>query len=165
MGKEKQLKITIFRDAQLKVNGIFDLFRVREAIAGAISARKYFMFEKANSVREMPEGKEYEMEFAAFKKVDDYVKFSITVKFLIQNFNEVESEGKILGSGIATISFTSEMEKDWKKRFGGTGFKNLVREVYEKYVVPEKLLKREVELYNEAKDIMNEAKSVLEMYQ
>ncbi len=164
MGKEKLHKLPIFTSAQLKVAGVFDLFKIREVIAGAFSARKYFMIEKGNSVRILPEGKEYEMEFSGSKKVDNYVKFSITVKFLIQNFNEVDVDGKILGSGIATISFTSQVEKDWKNIFGRQGFKNLIREVYEKYIIPDRLISREVELYRETTDIMNAAKDAMEMY-
>ena len=166
MGKEKQLKIAVFKDAQLKVSGVFDLFKVREEIANAIRSLKYFMFEKGNSLRNFPEGhKEMEMEFNAFKRLDNYIKFILTIKFLIQTYNEVEVDGKILGSGIATISFTAEMQKDWKNRFGDKGFKGIAREIYEKYIIPDKLIKRELELYNETTKVMNAAKDVLEMYQ
>jgi len=164
MGKEKKLKLTIFKDAQLTVKGIFDIFKVREEIARAIQEKKYFMIEKGNSVRVLPEGKEYEAEFNAFKKVDNYVKFVLTIKFLIRNFNEVEYEGKVLGSGIATISFTSEVEKDYKSKFGQVGFKNFIRELMEKYLIKDKLLAREGQLYKETVDVMNAAKNVLEMY-
>ena len=164
MGKEKQKRITVYKDTQLTVRGVFDVFRIREEVARSIWERKYFMFERGNSVREFPDGKELEMDFNAFKKVDDYVKFIITIKFLILKYNEVEVDGKVMGSGVAIISFTSEMEKDWKNRFRMEGFKNFLREVYEKYVIPDKLLRREKELWEETTAIMNAAKNVLEMY-
>ena len=122
------------------------------------------MFEKGSSVRERPEGREYEAEYNAFKKIDDYVKCSITVKFLILRYNEVEVDGKTLGSGLATIKFTAKMDKDWKDKFGNKGFKNMLREIYEKYIIPDKLLSREVQIYKETVDVMNAAKAVMEMY-
>ncbi len=165
MGKEKQRSLTILNDVHLSVNGVFDINKVREAIAGVLLAKKFFMYEKGSSVRETPEGREYEAEYIAFKKIDDYVKCVITVKFLILRYNEVEVDGKTLGSGLARVGFTAKMDKDWKEKFGSKGFKNMLREIYEKYIIPDKLLSREVQIYKETVDVMNAAKAVMEMNQ
>jgi len=127
----------------------------------------YKIKEKKYTEKVSPNGKEIELEWEASKKVSDYLKFIISLKWHILGLKDAEIErgGKkeSTNKGELKIKFESETEKDYEKRWEDNPFWKFLRGIYDKYVIRTTIEEYENRLIKESNDYVKEIKSFLQM--
>lgn len=131
----------------LRYNGIIDLPGLFKTARSWIVSNKFTFFEKTLKHKIYPEGYKKEIEWWAWKKVNDYITFHITLAFLIREINEVEvvrhGQKQKLQQCIFQVEVKGYVELDRKQRFGGKGaspFLSVLRNFYHNYIIKEDIL-------------------------
>lgn len=137
-------------------------------------ARDWFWKEDFNLVEDsytekiLSNGKELEIEWTATKKITDYFKIIIKPKWRILGMTDVEVEidgkkkkmNKFVELG---IEIKGVLEKDYSSKWGTSGYEKFFKEVYQKYVIPERTDKKEDEVRDFVQDFKEEMKAFLEL--
>ncbi len=158
--KAKTNPVTVVPHVKIREVGSFNYKEVYEQIGKWMSKNKYIWREKTNQSKTNADGKEIKVEWAAFRKIDDYVKFNIEIEYYITYF--VEEEGGYANCTIE-ISISSNMEKNYHKNFSehaGT-FSNFLREIYEGYLIKGRLSGFEGKIWAETYDLIDGIKEIL----
>lgn len=164
MGKEKKLTIGIIENYLIKNYGIFDYEGFLSTINKWFSQHKYDFIEKAHTEKNKSEGKEIESEWVASRKIDDYVKFEINIKYWIRNLTDIglETEKGVekKQKGKIELKINTKITKNHKKKWETrpNTFGNFIRELYEKLVIKNTLDNAEDKLFNESQDLIKKIK-------
>jgi len=109
--------------------------------------------------------KEIEIEWEAVRKVSDYFRFYIKVKWKIIGMTSVEVEidgvKQKMNKGDLTLEFSCVLHKDYEDRWGGKPFFKFLRTLYDKYLIRERVEQYESKLIIEMEQLVAEAKSFL----
>jgi hypothetical protein len=112
-------------------------------------------------------GKEIQISWTAKKKVSDYFRQIITLKWHILGMNdaEVEINGKKdkTNKGEVKLTFRAELEKDWEGDWSKTPFNTFLRGIYDKYILRTTLDEYEDALSAKASDFVGDVKAFLNL--
>ncbi|MEK6841747.1 MAG: hypothetical protein AABX91_01185 [Nanoarchaeota archaeon] len=113
------------------------------------------------------ESKNIVVEWKGEKKVTDYFKFEVEVKFTIDGLTNVEiNQGgaKVnTNKGKATITVKGNLVRDYDGKFEGTAFKKYLRESYEKWVIPARVEEYSDKLSKSCDEFLSQAKAYLDL--
>lgn len=129
----------------VRYRGLFDYDGLYNVMVQWIKARGYWFHERAYK-HKVPTalGAEQEIEWDAEKKITDYYKFTIGIKWHLWEITEVEvvKEGvkKVLTNARLEIKINGNLEIDWERRMGSSTFWTIVSDWYHKYII-----RREIE--------------------
>lgn len=111
--------------------------------------------------------KDIDIEWKCTKKVSDYFKNEIKVKFEIKGLVDVEVEidgkKKKMQQGKIKVEIKGTLIKDPESKWEGTPFFRFLREVYNKYIVPQRIDNREESIEDDVKEFKDELKSFLDL--
>lgn len=112
------------------------------------------------------DAKEVTIEWVGVRKVTDYFKFEIKVKWLILGMREVEvtdQRGNKIKTNQASVEMkiTGTLIRDYRGKFEDTGFKKFLRGIYEKWVIASRIEQYEEKLFGDADEFSNEVKAWL----
>jgi len=145
--------------------GIFDFKELYYTCYNWFSHEQYDLAEKNYTEKINPKGREVEIEWDAVRKVSEYLKFQIMVRWRIIEMNdvEVEQDGKKikLQKGDVEIRFFIILLKDYEHRWEGNSFSSWLRKIYDKYFIKSRIDKYEGKLVEEVNDLIGQAKAVL----
>lgn len=114
-----------------------------------------------------PIGKEVQIKWIAKKKVSDYFRHVITLKWHILGMTdaEVEVNGKKekTNKGEVKISVLAELERDWEGSWEKTPFYTFLRGVYDKYIMKTTIDDYEDTLTAKAADFVQDLKAFLNL--
>jgi hypothetical protein len=112
-------------------------------------------------------GKEIQIVWVAKKKVSDYFKNIITVKWHILGMTdaEVEVNGKKekTNKGEVKLKILAELEKDWEGNWEQTPFYKFLRGVYDKYILRTTVDEYEDNLTFKTQDFVDDTKAFLNL--
>ena len=112
-------------------------------------------------------GKSFEIIWEATNNVDDYAKFVIKMETMALGFQklEMEKDGKKIKTNKAnfTIKIDSKIIMDYQDQFGN-GFKKILREMYDKYIIPSRISNYKQSLEDDTNELMAEIKSFFAMF-
>lgn len=112
-------------------------------------------------------GKEIILKWEAEKKITDYFKHVIEVKWHILGMKdaEVEQDGKKVATnkGEVGITITANLVRDYEERWEIRPFYKFLRGIYEKYVIRATREEYEKDLEEKAKDYIKEIKAFLNL--
>jgi hypothetical protein len=121
---------------------------------------KYVEKVKGNS-------KEMEIEWNGKKKITDYFRYAIKVKFRIIGLTEVEiNKGGVkvkTNKGSVEISMKGTVERDYKGKFETSAAKKMWRGIYEKFVIPSRIDQIEDKLIGICDEFLSQAKAYLDL--
>lgn len=125
----------------------------------------YWVVEKLYSEKIYPTGKEVEIEWQATKKISDYFRNNLNIKWRILGMTEVEVEkdGKKLkmNKGEPEIRMQATLEKDYENRWEDKPFFKFLRGMYDRYIIRGRIEYYEDKIYEEADEFLAQAKAFL----
>jgi len=113
------------------------------------------------------DAKEIDVEWSCTKKITDYFKFEVKVKFKVINMKKIEityNGNKInTNKGTVETNVTGTLLRDYESKFEQNGFLKFLRGVYEKWVIPSRVEELEDKLADLCNDFLGQAKSYLDI--
>lgn len=144
MKVEREIPFPIGR---LRYSGIIDLQGLFQATRDWLVSNKWRFYEKALKHKIYPEGYKKEMTWWAYKDVTEYVRYHVTLEFLIREINEVEvvRQGvkRKLQQCIFQVEISGKVELDKERRFKdvmGGKFLTMMQDFYHNYIIKEDIL-------------------------
>jgi len=168
MGKEKKNPVKVIEKLRIRKSGTFDYKKIHSKVNSFFLKMGYAFAETKHVEKDKSSGKEIESEWSGSRKVTGYVKFNVGVSILLRDYKEVsvEEDGKKIKTGLGRleITFNAVMEKNYGKIFSErTGeFTNLLKDLYEKYLVTKRLSGYEDKLKAEIHGLYNDIKGLVE---
>ena len=146
-----------FFGSEIRKKGNVDVKRLYKELAPWFSANHYAFMEKGISSKSKPGGKEQVIEWVSERKVDSYFKFQIEVDFRIWRYKDEKAE--------IYIRFKGYLEKDYRNTFKNKGgkFGEFLRNIYEKYVIKDRIDEMAGKVHKDTNDLIDEAKRVLNL--
>ena len=127
----------------------------------------YKLKEKEYTEKITSFGKEIILKWEASKKITDYFKHVIEVKWHILGMKdaEVEQEGKKIATnkGEVGIEIKATLVRDYENRWEDRPFYKFLRGVYEKYIIRATREEYEGDLEDKAKEYLKEIKAFLNL--
>jgi len=113
------------------------------------------------------DSKNIDVEWTTFKKVTDYFKFEITVKFKITaltNIEIVQGGAKIkTNQGSVEVGVTGTLIRDYEGKFETNAFNKFLRGIYEKWVITSNIDQMESKLAGDCDEFLGQAKAYLDL--
>ena len=111
--------------------------------------------------------KEIKIEWKGQRKITDYFRFDVEVKFEIKKLKEVEiAQGgaKIkTNEGSVKINLKGILVRDYEGKFEKTAFNKFLRSIYEKWVIPSRIEEFQVKISKDSDEFLNQAKAYLDL--
>ena len=154
--------------SKMKYEGIFllkDFYRfcydwLTEETELIVAERKYTEKLKGDA-------KEVEIEWVGERKVTDYFKFQVKLKFQILRLKEVEMTQKGVkiktNQGSVEVKVVGTLVRDYEGKFETTAHKKFLRSVYEKWIIPSRVEQFEDKLIADCDEFLSQAKAYLDL--
>mgnify|MGYP001563220110 FL=1 len=160
-------KDTVVKE-KLKYAGLFDLEQAYKFAYEWLKKEDLNVIEDSYSEKIKANGKELEIEWTASKKVTDYFKITVKIKWRILGLTDVEVEidgrkKKMNKAADLSIELKGLLEKDYSNKWEGSAFNKFIKEVYNKYVIPQRTDKKEDDTQNLVQNFKEEMKAFLEL--
>lgn len=113
------------------------------------------------------DSKELDIEWECYKKLTDYFKFTLKVKFEVKQLQDIEinQDGKKIktNKGDVKVSVKGILERDYKGKFETSAFGKFLRSVYEKWVIPSRIDQFEDKVNSDSDEFLSQAKAYLDL--
>ncbi len=113
------------------------------------------------------DSKNIKVEWAGSKKVTDYFKFQIEVKFEVLNLVTIEvmQDGKKvkMNKGSVEVSVKGNLLRDYEGKFEKTASQKFMRSIYEKWVIYSRIKEYEGKLIEDCNEFLAQAKAFLDL--
>lgn len=159
----------IAKSLKLRQKSIFDMTDLYKLMFRWFSQHNYDFQEKEYVEKAQGDGgKVLEIGWMTTRKISDYIKFHIDIKFLIIGLKEVEIEVESMkrktNSGDCEMRFDAWIEMDYEGKWEGNPVTKFFREFYNKYMIKSRLEDYKDELHEELYELMGEIKAFLNLY-
>lgn len=150
----------------LKHKGFFDYSELYSFCYGWLKDHKYSLSEDSYTEKVQSNGRDIEIEWSAKKKVSDYFKEELSVKFTFSGITDaevmVEDQKVSTNKGSLKIAISATLVKDYDDQWSKTPFYKFLRGIYDKYIIRNttdlyggKLGDTAESLYNDIKAFLN----------
>jgi len=113
------------------------------------------------------DSKNIDVEWKGFKKLTDYFKFEVAVKFKIVALTPVEivKDGKKIktNKGGVEVSIKGILVRDYAGKFETTAFKKFLRSIYEKWVITSRIEQFEGKIIGDCDEFLSQSKAYLDI--
>jgi hypothetical protein len=111
--------------------------------------------------------KEIDIKWKGYKKMTDYFKYDIKVKFEIKELKNVE----VMQNGIKVstnqgqckVSVSGILVRDYQGKFEKSAFQKFLRAIYEKWVIPAVIDKFEDKVTDDCDEFLNQIKAYFDL--
>jgi len=154
--------------SKVKYDGIFS-FRdfYKFCYEWLIDETKVDLSEKKYVEKIKGSSKDIGVEWEGSKKMTEYFKFDIKIKFRILGLSEVEiNDGgrKIkTNKGSVEISIKGTLVRDYDGKFETTAFRKFLRAIYEKWVIASRITEYEDKIAGACDEFLEQAKAYLDL--
>lgn len=111
--------------------------------------------------------KDIEIEWAGTRKITDYFKFDVKVKFVIKHLTDVEvnQDGKKIktNNGEVETSIKGTLVRDFDGKFEKSAYKKFLRGIYEKWVIASRVEQFEEKLIGDCDEFLAQVKAYLDL--
>lgn len=125
--------------AKIRFRGLYDWEGLFRLIRGWFEAREYDFFENRYKHKAKPPGSELEINFTAYREINDYARNVIKMYFHIWDAEEVEvvrdGKKKKMWNARMLIDFTAYVELDYDSHWEHSPFLRILRNFYHKYII------------------------------
>ncbi|GAI68932.1 unnamed protein product, partial [marine sediment metagenome] len=112
-------------------------------------------------------GKDIDVTWKGERKVTDYFKFQIEVKFRLLGLTDVEATQQGIkiktNQGMVEIKVKGILIRDYEGKFETSAFRKFLRSIYEKWVIPSRVVQFEEKLISDSDEFLNQAKAYLDL--
>lgn len=161
MGEKK--KITIGDPKKfgvvLEKKGLFDYKKFYNVFSSFFKSYKYDFNEKEYTQKVKLRGKEYIIEYEAFRKVTDYIKFYIDIRIEVRRGKTLNIESHKKQKAHIIVRFKAYYEKDYMNKWNIKFFKK----IYEDHIIKSLIEAYEKKLYIEANALIDKTKKALSL--
>ena len=159
----------IARNIKVRQQAVFDMADLYKIMFRWFSQHNYDFQEKQYMQRQSPDGSRHlEIGWEAARKISDYIKFRIKIKFLVIGLSSVEVEvgsmKKKTNKGDIEMRFDAFLELDYEGKWEGNPATKAIRELYNKLIIKSRIEDYEAELHEELYELIGEIKSFLNLY-
>ena len=153
---------------KIKQKSVFNLDQLYKTMFRWFELYGFDMQER--EYRDSVEGnaKHLEIKWKAVKRIDDYIQFVIITNFLVLGFEtiEIEEDGVKMktNKGEVEMNFYAYLEKDYEDKLKDSGYAKVIREIYDKYIIKNRIESLEGELYEELYKLLDEIKAFLNLH-
>lgn len=113
------------------------------------------------------DSKNIQIEWTGSKKLTDYFKFEIKVKFRILRLTKVEitqNGTKVeTNKGSVEIKVEGIIVKDYEGKFETTAFLKFLRSIYEKWIITSRINEFEDKIISDSDEFLSQAKAYLDL--
>jgi len=149
-------KITAVKVEQ---EGVFNLKEVYNFFYTWLSDYEYFIEEKEYKEKvKGEEGKDIEIEWNAFRKITDYFKYVLKIKWVIRGVIPVS---KGLSKGKLTINVIGFLERDYENKWESSSASKFLRSIYDKYIIKQRIEDYEDRVAEEVDEAIAQLKAFL----
>ena len=155
--------------AVLKYKGVFDFDGLTTFVINWLKKRRYNIDEvKHKNKMSCPHGFEIEWNIKAWRKIDDYYKHHILVKYHLWDAHMVDAvkDGKKvkLWSARMEIKTVFDVECDYNNRWETSQFMEKLRNFYNEYIIKKEIIINHMDpLYYKTLELHTEMKKFLGM--
>ena len=152
-------------EAKIKESGIFNFAELYEFLYDWLNEESYKLKEKKYSEKVMGDVKTIEIEWDADKKVSDYFKFRLELRWQITGLKKIEvkkEDQKVtMNSGSVEIKFRAWVLKDYEGRWENKPVWKFLRGVYDRYIIRHRNDQYEDKVEDEMKEMVAQTKAFL----
>ena len=160
-------KETLF-SSKLKYGGLFQFQDFYQFCYDWLSEEFGLLVAEEQYVEKISgDSKNVDIVWSGTKKVTDYFKYVVKVKFKILGLKKVEVQRngvkEKMNEGVIELKISSVLVRDWAGKFEENGFQKFLRSIYEKWVIPARIEEYEGKLVGDSNDFLGQAKSYLDL--
>ncbi len=152
---------------KVEYNGIFDFKGIYGFAHKWLKEESYGVVEEKYSEKVSGNAKDINFEWKCSKKLSDYFKVEVSVKFEISDLSEVEVEidgkKKKTNKGKISIEAKGILVRDPDSKWEDTQFWRFMRDTYNKYVIPSRVESMQDRVFSDIKSFKDALKSYLEI--
>ncbi len=152
---------------KLEHSGIFDFPKLYNFAHRSFKDDGYGVNEDKYSEKVNGQKRDITVEWKATKDISDYFKEEYKIKIEITEMSEVEVEidgvKKNMNQGKISIEISGTLIKDKDNKWETSTFYRFLRDVYNKYVIPARIIDRQSKVSDKAREFLEELKKYLEL--
>jgi hypothetical protein len=161
-------KEEVIREKDLAYSGVFDFKGFYGFSHNWLSNQEnYGVVEEKYSEKVEGNSKNMDVKWVATKEVSDYFKMEIKITMKLSDLTDVEveidGETKRSNRGKVSILLIGSLIKDPKSKWDTSAFNRFLRDVYNKYIVPNKIGEMKGLVVNDVIALKEEMKAFLEI--
>ncbi len=160
-------KDTITKE-DIKYSGLGNFKEAYAFAFGWWKGEGYTVVEGSYSEKIKGNEKDIDISWKMTKGLSDYFKASIDLNWAVKGMTDVEVEidGKRKQMNKfqeLKISLKGVLEKDVKNKWGGTSMQQFLKDVYHKYVIPQRVSEKEDSVKDSIENFKEEVKALFEL--
>jgi hypothetical protein len=152
---------------KLDFNGLFKFADLYEQAHTWFNEESYGVVEDKYAEKISGNTKEIDVEWKCTKQISDYFKIDTKVKFEVKNLVDVEVEidgkKKKMQQGKVKIEIKGNLIKDVQSNWDTSPYWRFMRDVYNKYIVPQRVDSMEDKVKSDVKEFKDEMKEYLDL--
>ena len=155
---------------KIKQRATFDMGELYKVMFRWFSRNNYDFQEKEYLEKAMGDGSSKQLEIAWFgrRKISDYFRFDIKVRFLIIGLESAEIEvGDIkrkTNKGDLEMRFEANLMHDYEGKYEGNPLTKFFKDLYNKFIIKSRIDEYETQLHEEVYELVDEIKSFLNLF-
>ena len=160
---------TVLPESEIKIKkAIFHLKELYKHTKDWLDEKGYDTIEKKYEEKIEPSGRELTIEWKCEKKIDEYSRFVIKIKWKTLGMNDIKlkQDGKEvkMQQGELNVKVSAELELDYNEKWDSSPIVKLFQSFYEKYLYVGTITEMKSKLWEEGWKCYNEIKSYLNLY-
>lgn len=160
-------KDTIY-SSKVKYGGLFNFGEFYRFSYDFLTDELEFAIAEESYVEKIKgDSKDVEFVWAGKKKVTDYFRYDIKIKFRILGMTKVEvtQDGvkKKMENANVEVKMSSSLVRDYEGKFEKSGFQKFLRAIYEKWIISSRVSAYEDKLAGDNDDFLGQIKSYLDL--
>jgi len=150
---------------RMEQEGVFDLKYLYRMMKEWFKDNNYTYIEKENTTNIRDKGAEIKLCMIGERKVTDYFKFEIEVRFLIIRTQQVKVKNKPMYQGDLKAHIKATLHIDYRNMWAKNKFSKTLRYIYNNFLIKNKIENvYQPALKFEGDDLFNVMKECLGMY-
>lgn len=113
------------------------------------------------------DSKNIDVQWTGVKKVTDYFKFVVSIKFKIIGLKKIEIQKngvkEKMNEGSVELKMSSTLVRDYQGKFERNGFQKFLRSLYEKWIIPSRVEQLKDKLVGDSNEFLEQVKAYLDL--
>jgi hypothetical protein len=152
---------------KLEFSGLFDFKAFYKFAYSWLDDESYGVIEKKYSEKVSGNARDVSIEWSISKEISDYFKIIMILEYEVSELVDVEVEidkkKKKMNRGKILLEIKAALVKDPESKWETSPLLRLMRDFYNKYVIPGRLEAMRDKVIDDVKDFKEELKSFLEL--
>ncbi|MBT4334805.1 hypothetical protein HOD61_03245 [archaeon] len=155
-----KIKLNLGKGFRLKKEGTFNLDKLLKEVMALAKKRKYLVQIKDHTDKSEKAGHDIIIVWTLEKNINEYIKYESKIEFLLRRINKTESN--VAGSN--QITFTADLITDYNSKLKHTKFLKVFGEIYNTFIIRNKIEKHKKKLLAELTELRDLAKLNIDMH-